>query len=243
VAEGLNVAVVNARQIRDFARATGKLAKTDRLDALVMTEFGRAVKPAVRPLRDEEGEAIKATVGRRRQLIEMLTAERNRLAVSRNHIKPNIQAHIKWLKAMLENIDKELKEQIEASPIWREKDNLIKSIPGAGKVLSATLLAEMPELGMLSRRQIASLAGVAPLNRDSGFMKGKRSIWGGRAAVRAALYMAALVATRYNPIIKAFYSRLLERGKAKKVALVACMRKMLAILNAVIKHRKAWRYA
>lgn len=242
-AEDLPVAVVNARQIRDYARATGKLAKTDGVDALVMAGFARAVKPEVRPLRDEESEEIKATVARRRQLLEMLTAEKNRLAISREHLKPNILSHIEWLKGEIEEIDKDLRRRVEASPLWREQDNLLQSVPGVGKVLSVTLLADLPELGNLNRKAIACLVGVAPLNRDSGLMKGKRSIWGGRAHIRAALYMAALVGTRYNPVIKAFYTQLLARGKAKKLALVACMRKLLTILNALIRQRKAWQYA
>ena len=242
-AEGLVVAIVNARQIRDFARATGKLAKTDRVDALVMAEFASAVRPESRPLRDEENQRIKAIVSRRCQVLEMLTAEKNRLAVAHRDVKPEILEHIKWLKKKIEETDRDLRHKIEASPIWREKDNLLQSIPGVGDVLSATLLAELPELGKLNRKQIANLIGVAPLNRDSGAMKGKRSVWGGRASVRAVLYMAALVATRYNPVIKVFYQRLLAKGKAKKIALVACMRKLLTILNAVIRQRKAWQYA
>ncbi len=242
-AEDLPVAIVNARQIRDYARATGKLAKTDGVDALVMADFARAIKPEARPLRDQESEEIKATVARRRQLLEMLTAEKNRLAISRKNMKPNILGHVEWLKRELEGIDKELRGQVEASPLWREKDNLLQSVPGVGKVLSVTLLADLPELGSLNRKEIAALVGVAPLNRDSGFMKGKRSIWGGRAPIRAALYMAALVGTRYNPVIKAFYRQLLARGKAKKVALVACMRKLLTILNALLREHKVWQYA
>jgi transposase len=242
-AEGLPVAVVNARQIRDYARAMGKLAKTDSLDAMVIAEFAQKVEPEVRPLRDEENQEIKDMVSRRRQLIEMLTAEKNRLAIARKVIKPNIMAHIKWLTQELEDLDRNLRQQIESSPIWREKDDLLRSIPGVGKVTSATLLAELPELGTLNRKEIASLAGVAPFNQDSGTMKGKRRIWGGRSSVRSALYMAALVGTRRNPVIRAFYLRLLEKGKLKKVALVACMRKLLTILNSIIRYRKAWDYA
>jgi transposase len=242
-AENLAVVVVNARQIRDYARAMGKLAKTDNLDALVMAEFAQAVRPEVRPLRSEDNLEIKALVSRRRQLMEMLTAEKNRLAIARKHIKPNIQSHIEWLKKEIEDIDQNLRHTIESSPIWREKDNLLQSIPGVGNVLSATLLAELPELGTLNRKQIAALVGVAPFNRDSGSMKGKRSVWGGRAPIRAVLYMAALVSTRCNPVIKPFYQQLLERGKAKKVALVACMRRLLTIMNAIIKTRRPWQYA
>jgi transposase len=241
--EGINVAVVNARQVRDYARATGKLAKTDRIDALVMAEFAAAVKPPARELRDEKSEEIKAIVSRRRQLLEMLVAEKNRLAIARNNLKPGILSHIDWLKKELSDLDLNLKQHIERSPIWCVKDNLLQSIPGVGKVLSITLLAELPELGKLNRRQIAALVGVAPFNRDSGMMRGKRSIWGGRASVRTALYMATLVSTRYNPVIRGFYQRLLLKGKAKKVAIVACMRRLLTIMNAILKYEKAWQYA
>jgi len=241
-ADGINVAVVNARQVRDYARATGKLAKTDKLDALVMAEFAAVIKPAVRQLRDEESAEIKAMVSRRRQLLEMLTAEKNRLAVARRNLKSHILAHIEWLKKEIADLDLDLRKRIEGSPIWRVKDNLLQSIPGVGKVLSATLLAELPELGQLNRRQIAALAGVAPFNRDSGRMKGKRSVWGGRSSVRAVLYMATLASTRFNPVIRSFYQRLLARGKANKVALVACMRRLLTIMNAILKHQRAWQY-
>ncbi len=240
--ESLNVAVVNARQVRDYARATGKLAKTDKLDALVMAEFAAVIKPPAHELRDEQSEEIKAMVSRRRQLLEMLTAEKNRLAIARKNLKPNILAHIEWLKKELADIDHDLRKRIENSPIWRVKDDLLQSIPGVGKVLSVTLLAELPELGKLNRRQIAALVGVAPFNRDSGTMRGKRSIWGGRASVRTVLYMATLVSTRFNPVISSFYQRLLANGKAKKVAIVACMRRLLTIMNAVLKSQKAWRY-
>lgn len=241
--EGIKVAVVNARQVRDYARATGKLAKTDKLDALVMAEFASVIKPPVRELRDEETQEIKAIVSRRRQLLEMLTAEKNRLAIAPKGLKPKILSHIEYLKKEIADWDRELRQRIEDSPVWRVKDDLLQSIPGVGKVLSATLLAELPELGKLNRKQIAALVGVAPYNRDSGRMRGKRSVWGGRASVRAALYMAALVGTRFNPVISNFYQRLLEKGKAKKVALVACMRRLLTIMNAILKTQKAWRYA
>jgi transposase len=241
--EGIKTAVVNARQVRDYARATGKLAKTDRLDALVMVEFASVIKPPVREFRDEETEEIKSIMSRRRQLLGMLTAEKNRLAIARKSLKPKILSHIEWLKKEIADLDSDLRLRIEESPIWRVKDNLLQSIPGVGKVLSATLLAELPELGKLNRRQIAALVGVAPYNRDSGKMRGKRSIWGGRASVRSVLYMATLVSTRFNPVISAFYQRLLEKGKAKKVALVACMRRLLIIMNAILKTQKAWQYA
>lgn len=242
-AEGINVAVVNARQVRDYARATGKLAKTDKIDAAIMAEFASVIKPEVRKLRDEETEEIKANVSRRRQLLEMLKAENNRLAIARKHLKPHILSHIAYLKKEIADIDRDLRQRIEGSPIWRVKDNLLQSIPGVGKVLSATILAELPELGKLNRRKIAALVGVAPFNRDSGAMRGKRSVWGGRASVRSVLYMATLVSTRFNPVIKSFYERLLAKGKAKKVALVACMRRLLTIMNAILRTQKAWQYA
>jgi transposase len=241
--EGINVAIVNARQVRDYARATGKLAKTDRLDALVMAEFAAVIKPVARKLRDEESEEIKSMVSRRRQLLEMLTAEKSRLATARKNLRPKIIAHIEWLKKEIADLDHDLRQQIEGSPIWQVKDNLLQSIPGVGKVLSATLLAELPELGQLNRRQIAALVGVAPFNRDSGTLRGKRSIWGGRSSVRTVLYMATLSSTRFNPVISNFYLRLLEKGKAKKVAIVACMRRLLTIMNAILKTQKAWQYA
>ena len=221
-AEGLNVAVVNARQVREFARVVGKLAKTDKIDAAIMASFAETIKPKVRPLGDEEARKIKAKVGRRRQLVDMITAETSRLdKVYHEEVKLDILAHIQWLREQAKKIDDDLGKQIKSSPIWREKDELLQSVPGIGKVLSATLLAELPELGTLNRKQIAALVGVAPLNCDSGKMRGKRMIWGGRAPVRAALYIAALVGTRYNPVIRAFYQRLLATGKAKKLALVA----------------------
>jgi transposase len=241
--EGVKTAVVNARQVRDYARATGKLAKTDKIDALVMAEFASAIKPPVREFRDEETEEIKSIMSRRRQLLEMLTAEKNRLTIARKSLKPKILSHTEWLKKEIADLDNDLRQRIEDSPIWRVKDNLLQSIPGVGKVLSATLLAELPELGKLNRRQIAALVGVAPYNRDSGMIRGKRSVWGGRASVRSVLYMAALVSTRFNPVISSFYQRLLEKGKAKKVAIVACMRRLLIIMNAILRTQKAWQYA
>ena len=237
---GLPVAVVNPRQIRDFAKATGKLAKTDVLDARVMARFAAAVQPTPRPLPETQSQELAAMLARRRQMVEMLTAEKNRLSSARKVVRQRIEDHITWLEQELANIDRELRERIRKSPVWREKDDLLQSVPGIGPVVSATLLAELPELGALDRRQIAALAGVAPLNRDSGTLRGRRTVWGGRATVRAKLYMAALVATRYNAVIKAFYQRLCAAGKAKKVALTACMHKLLTILNAMLKHRTPW---
>ena len=241
--EALPVSIVNARQIRDYARATGKLAKTDCIDALIMAEFAERVKPPLRPLQSEETEEFKAIINRQRQLKDMITAELNRKTIAPKPLKVNIQAHIDWMKQELNDLDKDLKQRIEASPVWKVKDNLLQSIPGVGIVLSTTILGHLPELGNLNRRQIAALVGVAPFNRDSGYMRGKRSIWGGRASVRNILYMATLVSTRYNPVIKQFYNRLVERGKAKKVAIVACMRRLLTIMNAILKTRQAWQYA
>lgn len=240
VAAGLPVAVVNPRQIRDFAKATGRLAKTDTLDAQVLAHFAAAVQPAPRPLPDADTQALAAILARRRQLVAMLTAEQNRLHTALAAIRARIAAHIGWLEAELKEIDSELAQAIADDPIWRERDALLRSVPGVGPVLAVTLLAELPQLGSLNRHQVAALAGVAPLNRDSGTRRGIRTVWGGRARVRGALYMAALVATRYNPVIRAFYERLCAAGKPKKVALTACMRKLLTILNALLAHRTPW---
>ena len=237
---GLPVVVVNARQVRDFARAVGRLAKTDAIDAGVIAHFAGAIKPAVRPLPDQQAKELSALVVRRGQVIEIITAENNRLATTRGHLKAQVQAHIAWLNECLERLDDDLSEQVRSSPIWREKDNLLQSVPGIGNVVSCCLLAHLPELGRLNRKKIAALVGVAPLNRDSGKFKGRRCVWGGRADVRRVLYMGTLVATRYNPVIKAFYQRLLQAGKPKKLALTACMRKLLTILNAMLKNRTAW---
>lgn len=237
----LPVVVVNPRQVRDFARATGRLAKTDRLDALVLAQFGEAVKPTPRPLPDAQAQALAALLSRRRQVVGMLTAEKNRLHTARPPVREDILRHIAWLEESLAKLDDDLSHTIHHSPLWREKDNLLRSVPGVGPVLSTTLLAELPELGQLNRRQIAALVGVAPLNRDSGAFRGKRTIWGGRARLRAALYMGTLAATRHNPAIALFYQRLCAAGKARKVALTACMHKLLTILNAVMKHQTQWR--
>jgi transposase len=239
-AAGLPVAVVNPRQIRDFAKASGQLAKTDTLDAQLLARFAAVMRPPPRPLPDEQAQALAAVLTRRRQLIEMLVAEKNRLAGARPAIRTSLQAHITWLEHALAQTDTDLTQAIRQSPLWREKDDMLRSTPGVGPVLSTTLLANLPELGTLTRKQIAALVGVAPLNRDSGTLRGKRTVWGGRAHVRTALYMGTLVATRFNPVIKAFYQRLCAAGKAKKVALTACMRKLLTILNAMVKHRTLW---
>ena len=239
-ASELPVVVVNPRQVRDFARATGQLAKTDRLDARVLARFGEAVKPSPRPLPDAQTQALAALLTRRRQLVAMVTAEKNRLHTASRPVRRQIERHIAWLEKNVTKSDADLGDSLRESPLWREKDNLLRSVPGVGQVLSLTLLAELPELGTLDRRRIASLVGVAPLNRDSGTLRGKRTVWGGRARVRAALYMGTLVATRHNPVIEAFYQRLCAAGKPKKLALTACMRKLLSILNSMLKHRTQW---
>ena len=240
-------AVVNPRQVRDFARATGQLAKTDRLDARTLARFGEAVRPPPRALPEAQTQLLMAFLARRRQVVAMLTAEKNRFQTARPAVHPDIQRHIALLGESLSKLDSDLNETLRQSPLWREQEQLLRSVPGVGPVLCLTLLAQMPELGTLGRRQIAALAGVAPLNRDSGALRGKRTTWGGRARLRAALYMGTLVATQYNPVIRAFYQRLCAAGKPKKVALTACpdpigacMRKLLAILNAMLNHRTPW---
>ena len=236
----LPIVVVNPRQVRDFAKATGQLAKTDSIDAVVLARFGEAVRPALRPLPDEVTLELRALIARRRQITEMMVAERNRLSGASKSVRKRIDAHIRWLESELQRADKDLDQSIRQSPIWQANEDLLKSVPGIGPVVSRTLLAELPELGTLNRKQIAALVGIAPLNRDSGTLRGRRTIWGGRASVRAVLYMAALVASRRNAVIRAFYKRLRNAGKAPKVALVACMRKLLTILNAMIKHKTRW---
>jgi transposase len=237
---GLPVVAVNPRQVRDFAKAIGKLAKTDAIDARVLAHFADGVRPAVRPLPDVATQALGALVTRRRQLVEMLTAEENRRHTAPGAIRADIEAHILWLRTRLNGVDDELRQAVQSSELWREQEDLLRSVPGIGPVVSVTLLADLPELGTLDRKQITALVGLAPLNRDSGTLRGKRTIWGGRATVRAALYMAALVGSRCNPVLRALYARLVAAGKLKKVALVACMRKLLTILNAVLKGRTRW---
>jgi transposase len=240
-ASGLPVVAVNPRRVREFARATGRLAKTDVIDAHVLAQFGDAIKPPLRPLPDAAIRELNALVTRRHQLVEMLTAEKNRLAATATKpVRAGIQEHIRWLERRLANIERDLSDTIRQTPVWREKDELLQSAPGVGPVLSSTLLAALPELGTISHKEIAALVGVAPLNRDSGQHQGRRMVWGGRARVREALYMGALVATRFNPVIRAFYERLLAAGKPKKVALTACMRKLLTILNAMARHETPW---
>jgi transposase len=236
----LAVVAVNPRQVRDFAKATGQLAKTDRIDAMILARFAEGVRPSVRPMPDEVTLELRALVARRRQITEMIVAETNRLSGAAKPVRKRINAHIDWLKKELQRADHDLDQSIRQSPIWQANENLLKSVPGIGPVVSRTLLAELPELGTLNRKQIAALVGIAPLNRDSGTFRGRRAIWGGRATVRATLYMAALVASRRNAVMRIFYKRLRAAGKAPKVALVACMRKLLTIINAMIKHKTRW---
>ena len=240
VAAGLPVVVANPRQVRDFAKATGRLAKTDPLDAQILAHFADVIRPVPRTLPDEQMQALAALLARRRQLIEMLTAEKNRLGSAPHLVHKRLNAHITWLEREVTQAERVLAHAIGESPLWREKDDLLRTVPGVGPGLARTLIVDLPELGALSRKQVAALVGVAPLNRDSGTLQGRRTVWGGRAHVRAALYMAALVGSRCNPVIRSFYQRLCDAGKAKKVALTACMRKLLTILNAMMKHRTRW---
>jgi transposase len=243
-AAGLPVAVVNPRQVRAFARATGRLAKTDRLDAQAIARFAEAVRPAVRPLPDEATRHLGALVARRRQLLEMLTAERNRRHAADPALHGRIDAHLRWLEEALAEIERDLGAAIRASPVWRAKEALLLSVPGVGPVSARTLLAELPELGSLTRRQAAALVGVAPFNRDSGKLRGRRTVWGGRAPLRACLYMAAVAAARgSNPMIAGFYKRLRLAGKPAKLALTACMRKLVVTLNAMLRSNTAWKQA
>jgi len=243
-AANLPVVVVNPRQVRDFARATGQLAKTDRIDADILALFAERVRPEVRALPDAAAQELDALLARRRQLLEMLQAERNRLGQvfgrGKAPVKKSLKAHIAYLERELRMTDTDLGEMVHDSPAWRARDDLLQSVPGVGPVRSLTLLAELPELGRLSRREIAKLVGVAPLSRDSGTLRGRRFVQGGRASVRAVLYMAALVATKRNAVIRAFYLRLLTAGKPKKLALVACMRKLLTILNTIVRTGERW---
>ena len=241
VAATLPVIVANPRQVRDFAKATGQLAKTDLLDAAVLAHFAEAVRPALRTQPDAPTEELAARLARRRQLLEMLTAETNRASTAPAPVRRRIDAHVRWLRRELEQIDEDLDALIQRSPVWRAQEDLLRSVPGIGPVMSRTVLATLPELGHLSHKQIAALVGVAPLNRDSGSLRGRRTCWGGRATVRRVLYMATVTATKWNPVIRAFYQRLCAAGKRKKVALVACMHKLLTILNAMVRHQCPWR--
>ncbi len=237
---GLPVIVVNPRQVRAFAKALGLLAKTDAIDARLLALFGVQVQPAQRAQPDPGTAALAALLTRRRQLIAMMTDEKHRRPQAPPAIRQTIQAHLTWLEHQVATLDQEFTTTIRQSPVWQEHEDLLQSVPGVGPVMSRTLLADLPELGKLNRKQIAALVGIAPFNQDSGLRRGRRTCWGGRAPVRTALYMATLVATRHNPVIAACYQRLLAAGKRKKVALVACMRKLLTILNAMVKHQRKW---
>ena len=240
LAEGMPVVMINPRQVRDFARSLGRLAKTDKLDALILARYGEAIKPSVRALPDEATRELKTLLVRRRQLLNMLTSENNRLLSAGSRVRLQIKEHIGWLKEALKDVEKELSEMVKSSLIWKGEANILRSAPGVGKTLTVTMIGDVPELGKVDGEQISALIGVAPFNKDSGQMRGQRGIWGGRRNVRNVLYMATLVATRCNPVIKAFYQRLLADHKPKKVALVACMRKLLVILNAMVRDGTYW---
>ena len=237
---GYPVAVINARPGRNFARAMNQQAKTDQVDAQVLALFGDKVNPPVRPLASEAQQQLDDLVTRRRQLVDILTAERNRMALLRGKAQANVEGHIEWLTEQIKELDNEIEAQIQACQAWQQTQKLVMTVPGVGKVMSSTLVSALPELGELNHKQIAALVGVAPFNYDSGQMRGKRRVSGGRANVRQVLFMAAMVAVRYNPVLKEFYERLLQRGKEKKVALVACMHKLLTILNAIVKQGRVW---
>ena len=236
----LPVVVTNPRRVRNFARSTGRLAKTDKLDAKMLAHFAAALRPEPRPLPSDQEEQLTALLTRRRQIVDMLTVEKNRLHTVRATMRSDIEEHITWLTQKLDALDAEIDQFIQGSALWQEKATLLKSVPGVGRITASTLLAMLPELGTLNRQQIAALVGVAPVNKDSGRKQGKRRIFGGRAPVRSVLYMAALSAKKHNPKIKKFYERLLKQGKEKKVALTACMRKLLVILNAMLRTKQSW---
>jgi len=240
VSAGIPVAVVNPRQVRDFAKSTGQLAKTDRLDAALLARFAAVVRPTPRPIPDEATQALAALLERRRQLVEMLTAEKNRLAVALKHVRPSVQQIIRALEKALAATDDEIDRWIRSSPIWRAQEDLLRTVPGVGPQTARLLIAALPELGHLTRREIAALVGVAPLACDSGTLRGQRHCWGGRSHIRAVLYMAAVTGTRCNPILRACYRRLRVAGKPAKVALVACMRRLITILNAMVKTQRPW---
>lgn len=239
-AADLSVAVVNPRRVRHFAQATGRLAKTDRLDAAVLADYAHTCRPEPQPEPEEAQTELSELIARRRQVVEMLTAEKNRRRTAPAHLLPKLEEHIAWLERQLEELDRRIAEAQQAVPAWREQTELLESVPGVGPVTSATLLAQLPELGELDPKQLAALVGVAPFNRDSGARRGERSIWGGRASVRSCLYMSALRAVQCNEVLRDFYLRLQAAGKPEKVILVACMRKLLVILNAMVKHRTPW---
>jgi len=236
----LPVVVVNPRQVRDFAKATGRLAKTDSIDTDTIARFARDIRPEVRPIKDEHTQLLSALNARRRQIVDMLVAEKNRLYTAPKPNMKSIQKHIQWLERSLEDINQDIDKIIKKSPTWRENDRILQSFKGVGPVVSASLLGDLPELGTLNRKKIATLVGVAPLNCDSGRFRGRRRIKGGRANVRRKLYMAAVASLRHNPMIRDFYDRLIDAGKPSKLALTACMRKILTILNAMMKNRTYW---
>lgn len=239
-AVGLPVVVTNPRRVRAFASSTGRLAKTDKLDAKLLAHFAAAVRPPVRKLPSEAEEQLSGLLTRRRQLVDMLTVEKNRLVTLRPTLKGSVEGHIAWLEEALGQLDEQIHQFIQSTPAWKEKDRLLQSVPGVGKITSGTLLAMLPELGSLDRQQVAALVGVAPLNKDSGRKRGKRRTYGGRADVRSVLYMATLSAKKFNPVIRKFYERLIQHGKEKKVALTACMRKLIVILNAMMRTQQPW---
>ena len=239
-AAGIAVVIANPRQVRNFAKATGQLAKTDDLDAQILALFAERVRPPVRPLPDDAARELDAILGRRRQIVGMITAERNRLGFALKPVQKGIQKHIRWLERQLSDVDQDLDDLIRKSPIWKAKSDLLRDVPGVGPNLARTLIAELPELGRLSHKEIAALVGVAPFPRDSGLMRGKRMVWGGRAPVRTALYLSIWSASKWNPVIRLFYERLRAKGKPPKVAQVACMRKLLTILNAMVRDGRKW---
>jgi len=239
-AAGFAVVIANPRQVRDFAKATGQLAKTDHIDAHILALFAERVRPPVRPLPDEAARQLDAVLGRRRQIIDMITAEKNRLGFALPPVQKGIAKHIRWLERQLADVDSDLDDLIRDSPVWKAKSDLLRDVPGVGPNLARTLIAELPELGQLTHKQIAALVGVAPFPRDSGTMRGKRMIWGGRSSVRTALFLSTWSASKWNPVIRPFYQRLRADGKPPKVAMVACMRKLLIILNAMVRDRRNW---
>lgn len=240
---GLSVALVNPGRVREFAKSLGLLAKTDKLDARLLARFAEAVKPGATRLPDEQERHLAGLVGRRRQLLEILVAEQNRLGSAPLSLKGNVEEHIRWLRDALAKLDQDIQEYIRQSELWKDKSELMCSVPGVGPVTASTLLGELPELGQLDRKKIAALVGVAPFNDDSGHRRGKRRVKGGRSSVRNVLYMAALSASKHNPILRAFYQQMIKRGKEKKVALTACMRKLLTFLNAIIRDSVPWKPA
>jgi transposase len=242
-ASQLPVVVTNPRRVRNFARSIGKLAKTDKLDAQMLAHFAAVLRPEVRALPSDQEDQLTALLTRRRQMLEMLTSEKNRLHTIHPTMHAHVEEHITWLTQQLDVLDAEIDQFLQGSAVWQEKATLLKSVPGIGRITASTMLAMLPELGTLNRQEIAALVGVAPVNKDSGRKQGKRRIFGGRATVRSVLYMAALSATKHNPKIKKFYEHLLKQGKEKKVALTACMRKLLVIVNAMLRTKQAWRTA